>query len=264
MVKIDKIIKKIKKVIGDFRPEIGLILGSGLSDACPDIKIYKEITYADVGLPVSIVKGHIDSFIFGEYKGIKIIKLSRFHYYESGDMDKVSLPFAILKALEVKDLILATATGGVSKDVNVGDIVLIKDHVNLAPNPLIGKRDQYFLSMFDAYDSVYRNVVKEISLEEKIDLKEGIHIQVTGPSYETPAEIERLEKFGDTVSMSLAVDVVLSRFYDIKVLCFGVVCNKAGTKGTHEGVLSKSKTASKNLKILITKFIDNKFNIRKV
>lgn len=262
MVKIDKIVKKIKKIIGEFKPQIAIILGSGLSDACPDMKIYKEILYSEIGLPKSIVKGHIDSFIFGEYKGINIVKLSRFHYYESGAMNKVSLPFDILNALEIKDLILATATGGIS-DVKVGDIVLIKDHINFAPNPLIGRKDQYFVDMFNAYDKVYRNVVKEISIEKNVDLKEGIHIQVTGPSYETLAEVAMFKELGaDTVSMSLATDVILSRFYNIRVLCFAVVCNKAGTKVKHEDILSKSKQASKNLKILISKFIDNKFNLR--
>jgi purine-nucleoside phosphorylase len=157
-INIDKVVLKINRLSGNFKPDIAMILGSGLSDACPDIKVIKEINYKEVGLPESIVKGHNDKFIFGEYKGLKIVKLSRFHYYESGDLKTISLPFEILKKLGVRSLISATATGGINKSLKAGDIVLVKDHINLAPNPLIARRDQFFLDMSDAYDKVYRNI----------------------------------------------------------------------------------------------------------
>lgn len=258
MEKVEKILKKIKNEIGDFSPEIGLISGSGLSASCPDMKIFKIVPYEKVGLQKSIVKGHEDSFIFGEHNGVKMVKFSRFHYYENGDLQKISLPFEIVSKLGVKDIIITTATGGVDKNINAGEIVLIKDHINFAPNPLIAHKDQYFVGLNNAYDRNYRNIVKEISIEEKIDLKEGIHAQLTGPSYETEAEIAMLNSFGvATVSMSTAQDVILSRFYNMNVLCFAVVSNKAGEITSHEEVLIRAKTAASSLKILISKFIEN-------
>lgn len=263
MKKIEDVLKKIKKEIGDFSPEIGLIAGSGLSGACPDMRIFKVVSYEKVGLQRSIVKGHEDSLIFGEYNGVRIVKFSRFHYYENGDLGKINIPFEIVSKLGVKDIILTTATGGVDKTLNPGEIVLIKDHINFAPNPLIGIKNQYFLNLNGAYDKGYRNIVKEISIEENIDLKEGIHAQLTGPTYETEAEIMMLNTFNvATVSMSTAQDVILSRFYNMNVLCFAVISNKAGEMTSHEEVLMCAKSASKSLKILISKFIDNKINSR--
>lgn len=263
MSKINNMYKKIKKQIGEFKPEIALILGSGLSDACPDMKIFKEIDYETVGLPKSTVKGHIDKFIFGEFKNIKIVKLSRFHYYESGDLNKLSLPFEIISKLGVQDIILATAAGGISKTKD-GDIILIKDHINFAPNPLIGRKDQYFFDLIEAYDKIYRNIIKEISIEEKIDIIEGVHAQMLGPSYETPAEINMLKILGaDSVSMSLAQDVILSRFFKLNILAFAIISNGAGKSVTHEDVLKNSKKSSIKLKILISKFIENQSNNKK-
>jgi purine-nucleoside phosphorylase len=118
--------------------------------------------------------------------------------------------------------------------------------------------------MYDAYNSVYRNIVKEISIEEKIDIIEGIHAQMTGPSYETKAEIEMLKKLNvDTVSMSLAQDVILCRFFGINVLCFAIKSNDAGLKISHDEVCEEAKAVSSKLKILINKFLDNQSNNKK-
>jgi purine-nucleoside phosphorylase len=261
---VDKVIKKIKKEIGDFRPEIALFLGSGLSDACPDMKIYKEIDYNKLGIKKLNVKGHVNKFIFGEYKGIKIVKLSRFHFYESGDTKKVSFPYEIISKLGVKDVIITGATGGVSDRLKVGDIVLIKDHISFAPNPLIGRKDQYFVDMDDAYNSVYRNIVKEIAMEEKIDIVEGIQAQNTGPTYETKTETDMLRLLNvDVVSMSLAQDVILCRFFGINVLSFAIVANIAGRKTSHDEVLIMSQAVAPKLKIILSKFLDNQLNNKK-
>lgn len=255
------IVKRLKKEISKETPIVALILGSGLSDSCPDLEIIKEISYEKLGMPKSIVKGHAGKFVLGKYKGEVVIVLNRYHYYESGNLKKVSLPFEILNELGVKDIILVTATGGVSKKAKRGDIFLVENHVNFAPNPLIGRKDQYFVSLDDAYDKVYRNIIKEISIEENIDIKEGVHAQLTGPSYETTGEVKMLEKMGvDTVSMSTAQDVILSAFFQMRILCFAVVSNAAGEKVTHDMVLENSQKVSKKLKVLITKFLDNKLN----
>lgn len=256
-----EILKRLKKGLNNKTPTLALILGSGLSEAIPDIKVIKSFSYEELGMPSSIVKGHAGKFVIGEYKGEIIVILNRYHYYESGDLKKVALPFEILNNLGVKDIILLTATGGVSKNAKKGDIFLIKDHINFAPNPLIGRKDQYFVGLNDAYDKVYRNIIKEISIEENIDIKEGIHAQLTGPSYETGGELRMLETMGaDTVSMSTAQDVILSNFFQMRALCFAIISNVPGEKVTHEEVLRNAEEVSKKLKILITKFIDNMIN----
>lgn len=253
-----KIVRKLKKEIAGKIPAFALILGSGLSESCPDMEIIKEIPYKKLGMPTSIVKGHSGKFILGKYKGEIVIQLSRYHYYESGDLKKISLPFEVLNALGVKNIILATATGGVSKRALRGDIFLVKEHINFAPNPLIGRKDQFFLPLNNAYDSVYRNIIKEISIEEGIDIKEGVHAQLTGPSYESMGEVAMLQTIGaDTVSMSTAQDVILSAFFGMRILCFAVVSNTAGEKITHEDVLKNSQNVSEKLKVLLTKFLDN-------
>jgi purine-nucleoside phosphorylase len=254
-------IDKVRNLIGNFRPSIALIFGSGLKDACPDMKKVAEISYEEIGFPKSTVKGHGGKLIFGEYKGVKIVVAGRLHYYESGDLSKVALPFELLSRLGVKDVILTSSSGGVSDKVKAGDLMIIKDHVNFAPNPLIGRPDQKFISLFNLYDEEYRKTIKKISTDLNIEILEGIHAQVTGPSYETVKERELLNFLGiDTVSMSMAYDAILCRFFDMKVLAFTAICNMSGGCCTHEEVLQKSKNMVGNLKILISKFIEIKFN----
>ena len=271
-MKVDKalaesLIEQIKGKITEL-PEIAVILGSGLAQIADDMIDKVEIPYKILkGMPLPHVRGHKDQFIVGKIGDKTVIAMQgRFHPYEGWTAKECVLPIYIFKLLGVKHLIVTNSAGAVNKTYDVGDIMLIKDHINLtAMNPLIGGAiidyGVEFIDLKGAYDKIGREKVKEIAKKHHIDLKEGVYTQMLGPSYETPAEVKFLRTIGtDAVAMSTVLEVIAGRQCGMKVLGFSCISNKAveddeSAELSHEEVLASALLASKKLSILIMEYI---------
>ena len=230
--------------ITDFEPEIVLVLGSGLGDFAEKIEVEKEISYREiVGFPVSTVAGHDGKLVFGTYAGKKLaVMKGRVHYYEGYSMYDVTLPIRVLGLLGAKTAILTNAVGSLNPDFKKGEFVVIEDHISsFVPSPLIGenieKLGTRFTDMTSVYDEDLRKLVLSIGKEKKIPVHSGIFLQVTGPQFETPAEIRMYRSFGaDTIAMSTAVEAIAARHMGMKVCGISCVTNMAA--GMEEGELS--------------------------
>ena len=255
-MKIERMFKKLKGQSA----EIAIFGGSGLEDL---IKLENpvKITYKSVGFKFAEVAGHSRHFEFGTFKGKKIVLVSRFHFYESGSAENMWILYTLLHKLGVKSVIATTATGGINPEFKAGDIMLIKDHINLSgANPLIGHLPIEFVDMTNAYDKDLRDEVKKIAKSLKIKLQEGVHVQALGPTYETPAEVIFYRNIGgDSVSMSSAHGNICAKFYKMRFVAFASISNEAATYDspeiTHEEVLRISRQASQKLGKIIEKLI---------
>ncbi len=257
---VDYAVKVLKNKYNIDNVDLAIVCGSGLGDALPDLNNEIVVSYDELGLPKSKVKGHSGNFVFGEYNKIKVVLVSRIHYYESGKVENVRLPYEIISKLGVKRVILLTSSGGLNKTYNVGDLILIKDHINFAGvNPLIGVEDMRFTNMGDCYNLDWRNEAKNVALKEGVELKEGVFVQMSGPSYETLAEVEMLRMIGaDVVSMSTAFDCIIANYLGMKVIGFSVVVNvfSGGDDNlNHQEVLDNAKKSSISLKKILTNIV---------
>ncbi|WP_102400842.1 purine-nucleoside phosphorylase [Haloimpatiens massiliensis] len=232
--KLMESVEYVKSKIND-EPEIGIILGSGLGDIAEEVEDKITIKYSEVpNMPASTVKGHAGQFVFGSLNGKKVIMMQgRFHYYEGNPMSLLSLPVYIMKYLGVKNLIVTNAAGGVNTSFNPGDLMIITDHINFAGNnPLIGKNQEdigpRFPDMSEAYNKGLRNLAKETAENLNIDVKEGVYVMMTGPTYETPAEIRMTRLLGgDAVGMSTVPEVIAANHCGMKVLGISCITNMA-------------------------------------
>ncbi|MBQ5983864.1 MAG: purine-nucleoside phosphorylase [Bacteroidales bacterium] len=224
----------VRSKLGEERPEIGIVLGSGLGRLADQITGQTVIPYQDIpGFPVSTAIGHKGNLIFGTLAGKKVIAMQgRFHYYEGYSMDLVTLPIRVMQVLGIRYLFVSNAAGGVNYDLNIGDIMIIKDHINRLPNPLIGSNLEEFGPRFPdmtrPYDPKLIALAKETAAEMGIEVKEGVYLGGTGPSYETPAEYKffRLSG-GDAVGMSTIPEVIIARHAGIPVFGMSVITNEA-------------------------------------
>jgi len=234
MKKINEAKAYIEGKIG-FVPEIALILGSGLGVLADEIENKITIPYQEIPhFPVSTVEGHAGQLVCGDLEGKKVIAMQgRFHYYEGYDIGQVVFPVRVIRALGTMSLIVTNACGSVNTSFKPGDLMLIRDHINLSnPNPLIGPNlaelGVRFPDMSEAYSSEYRNIAKEVAKQNGIDLKEGVYFWYSGPSYETPAEIKMIRFLGaDTVGMSTVPEVIAARHAGMKVLGISCITNMA-------------------------------------
>ena len=255
-MKIEKMFKKLKGHTAD----IAIFGGSGLENL---IKLENsvKITYKQVGFKFAEVAGHSRCFEFGTFNGKKIVLVSRFHLYENGSPENMWILYELLNKLGVKTVIATTATGGVNPEFKSGDIMLIKDHINLSgTNPLIGHLPIEFVDMTNAYDKDLRDLAKKIAKSLKIKLQEGVHIQTMGPTYETPAEVVFYQSIGgDSVSMSSAFGNICAKFHKMRFVAFASITNEAVTYDspeiTHEEVLRISELACSRLNKIIEKLI---------
>ncbi|WP_432401465.1 purine-nucleoside phosphorylase [Wukongibacter sp. M2B1] len=211
-------------------PEIGLILGSGLGAIGDQIEDPQYFPYNEIpNFPVSTVEGHAGKLVVGILEGKRVVAMQgRFHYYEGYNMQEVTFPVRVMKLLGVKTLIVTNAAGAVNTSYKPGDLMLINDHLNLAfDNPLIGKNlndfGTRFPDMSNAYDFNLRHRVKKIASSLNIELREGVYACMTGPTYETPAEIRMVRTIGaDAVGMSTVPEVIVAVHSGLKVI--GVSC----------------------------------------
>jgi purine-nucleoside phosphorylase len=217
------------------RPEIGLILGSGLGILADEIEDPIKIPYGEIPeFPVSTVEGHAGQLVLGELSGKKVVAMQgRFHFYEGYSMDKVTFPVRVMKLLGVEKLIVTNAAGGINESFQAGDLMLITDHINnMGTNPLIGSNDNRFGPRFpdmsEAYSRKLRLAAQEVAKRQKIDLKEGVYVGNTGPTYETPAEVKLARVLGgDAVGMSTVPEVIVARHSGMQVLGISCITNMA-------------------------------------
>ncbi len=217
-----------------FVPDIALILGSGLGDYADTIKQEAVLEYKDIeGFPVSTVAGHKGRFVFGYVGDVKVVVMQgRVHYYEGYSMEDVVLPVRLMKLMGAKVLFLTNASGGVNFDYSAGDFMLISDQICMAPSPLIGENlDELgprFPDMSNIYDRELRKTVRDTAASLGIKLQEGVYIQLTGPNYESPAEIRMVRTLGaDAVGMSTACEAIAANHCGLKTVGISCVSNLA-------------------------------------
>jgi purine-nucleoside phosphorylase len=225
------------------QPEIGIVLGTGLGGLTTEIDIKYSIDYADIpNFAISTVESHSGKLLFGELGGKQVVAMQgRFHYYEGYSMQEVTFPIRVMKMLGIKKLFLSNASGGVNPAFDVGEIMIINDHIDLFPShPLIGPNvdelGNRFPDMSQAYDKNMVQIALDIAAEKNIKVSQGIYAGLTGPTLETPAEYKYIRIIGaDAVGMSTIPEVIVARHMDIP--CFAIsIITDLGVEGKIEEV----------------------------
>ncbi len=250
----------------NFSPEVGIILGTGLGGLVSEIEIEHSLPYNEIpNFPVSTVEGHSGRLIFGTLGGKNVIAMQgRFHFYEGYSIEKVTFPVRVMKFLGIKNLIVSNASGGVNPDYEVGDLMILEDHICLIPNPLIGPNlDELgprFPDMSETYNKEMIRMAEQISSENNIPVQKGVYIALTGPTLETPAEYKYMRIIGgDTVGMSTAPEVIVAHHMNIPCFAMSVITD-LGVPGkiqkvTHEEIQKVSEVAEPKLTLIIKKLI---------
>lgn len=258
--------KSVREKI-DFVPDVAIVLGSGLGDYGKEIKVVAELDYHDIeGFPVSTVLGHAGKFIFGYVGDTKVVCMQgRVHFYEGYPVTDVVLPTRLMKMMGAKILFLTNASGGVNPTFKAGDFMLMTDHIStFAPNPLIGANiDELgtrFPDMTEVYDQDLRDIIIETAKENNIELRQGIYAQLTGPSFESPAEIRMFQNLGiDAVGMSTVVEAIAANHMGMKICCISFISNPAAGMNenplTHEEVQEAANEAAPRFKKLVTEVV---------
>lgn len=251
----------------DFVPEVAIVLGSGLGDYAESIRVESELPYSEIeGFPVSTVPGHAGKFIFGYLEDIPVVCMKgRVHYYEGYPISDVVLPVRLMKLMGAKILFLTNAAGGVNTSFHAGDLMLIKDQISVfAPNPLIGENIEElgvrFPDMSHVYDEELQQVIRRAAKDNGIFLQEGVYMQLTGPSFESPAEIRMLRTLGcDAVGMSTVVEAIAANHMGMKICGISCICNLAAGMTAnplnHEEVQEAADKAAPNFKKLVTESV---------
>jgi purine-nucleoside phosphorylase len=262
-------LKKIKETVEYLetrilnKPEIGIILGTGLGGLVNEMNIHHTIPYEFIpNFPVSTVEGHQGQFLSGTMSGKNIIALQgRFHYYEGYTMQEITFPVSVMKFLGISILILSNASGGVNPDFEIGDLMVIEDHINLMKNnPLIGQNEEEigtrFPDMSNAYDPELIRMVFKIADKHGIKLQRGVYAAVSGPTFETPAEYKYIRIIGaDAVGMSTVPEVISARHMGLRCLAFSVISD-LGVPGKiveithHDVILAASSVEPQMTKII--------------
>jgi len=241
----------------DAPPQIGIVLGSGLGGLVDEIENAVSIRFEDIpNFPVSSVAGHRGEVLLGNLCGVSLFVLAgRVHYYEGYSMQQVVFPMRVMAACDVKTVIVTNSVGAVNASYKPGDIVAIRDHINLmGDNPLKGTND--FVDLTEAYSSELRNLAQKIADRQGITLHSGVYAAYSGPSYETPAEIRAMRTMGaDMVGMSTAPEVIQATSLGMKVLGLSMSTNMAAGMSakplSHQDVIRTSKKASAKFSALI-------------
>ena len=259
----------VKDRIGAKRPVLGIVLGSGLGSLADCIENPVVIPYRELpGFPVSTAVGHKGNFIVGELGGKTVIAMQgRIHYYEGYGMDKVVLPIRVMIGVGIQTLIVSNAAGGTNLAYHVGDLMIIRDHINLLPNPLIGPNFEEFGPRFPDMTRPYdpKLIKLAVQLGEKLGIKlhRGVYLGGTGPSYETPAEYKYFRTIGgDAVGMSTIPEVIVARHAGVPVFGISVITNEAHDDyaddyvNDGEDVVIAANAAAKRMTTLITHMIE--------
>ena len=248
-------------------PQVGIVLGSGLGNFVNEIEVEKEVAYGDIpNFPVSTVEGHNGKLIFGKLSGKTVVAMAgRFHYYEGYGAEDVVFPIRVMKLLGVETLLLSNAAGGVNPSYKVGDIMIIKDHISqFTPNPLIGRNIAEFGPRFPDMSEPYKKHLiekaKAIAIAHNFDVKEGVYLAVTGPTFETRAEYKMIQVLGaDVVGMSTVQESIVANHMGMEVFAASVVTDVGIREEdniiTHEEVLEAAKHAEPKLATIFKELV---------
>lgn len=264
---MNKTVEFLNKATNNFLPEIGIILGSGLGELADE---YCDIAvpYADIpGFIQSAVKGHKGRLVFAEINNKKTVMMQgRNHFYEGYSMKEITYPVKVMKLLGVKTLILTNAAGAVNESFQPSDLMIIKDHINMmGTNPLIGQNDDTLGERFPDMTEIYKkdliNLAETCAQKIGINLKKGVYLAATGPSYETPAEIRAARIIGaDAIGMSTVPEAIVANYCGMNVLGISCISNAAssenGAKLSHEEVIAAANIAKENFKRFIIGIIN--------
>lgn len=264
--KLMRCFESVKKQT-DFKPEIALVLGSGLGDFAEKIKVESIVDYHDIkDFPVSTVSGHAGKFIFGYIDDVPLVCMQgRVHYYEGYPMSDVVLPVRLMKLLGAESLFLTNAAGGVQTGMHAGDLMLITGQIaSFVPSPLIGENIEElgtrFPDMSEIYDKDYMRIAKKCAIELDIDLKQGNYMQFTGPAYESPQEVAMARLLGaDAVGMSTACEAVAAKHMGMKIIGISCISNPAcgitDKPLSHEEVKTAADNAAPKFQALVSDII---------
>ncbi|MBK7456674.1 MAG: purine-nucleoside phosphorylase [Anaerolineales bacterium] len=262
---IDSVVKMIKDQIS-IQPVAGIILGSGLNGLADSVQDAVRISYNDLpNFPVSTVHGHAGRFVIGYLEGKPVLVMQgRIHYYEGYTMGQVTLPVRVMQRLDIPSMIVTNAAGGVHPDFEPGDVMLITDQINLMGmsglNPLMGPNlDEIgtrFPDMSQPYDRSYCELARQVAMDNGLTLREGVYAGLSGPSFESPADLRFLRMAGaDAVGMSTVPEVIVARHGNMRVLGLSGISNKANLDGstvtTHEEVIEAGKVITPKVEMII-------------
>ena len=280
--KVEKAADFLKQKV-NFKPEVLIVLGSGLGSLADMVEDKTEIFYRDIpGFAVSTVEGHVGSLVFGRLEGKNVVMMrGRVHCYEGYKINQVAFPVLVAKALGAKTLIVSNSSGAISQGHYLGELILLKDHINfLGSNPMVGPNSEKLGPRFFDMNSAYTPSLRQLTLKEarqlKINLKEGVYAAMLGPSYETPAERKMLRLMGaDVVGMSTVPEVIAAVYSGMQVLGFSCVTEvpadiprlegeKSASNGitNHEDVLKAAENAQADLGKLIRAVLKNMDRIK--
>ncbi|NDW18423.1 purine-nucleoside phosphorylase [Dysgonomonas sp. 216] len=264
--KVQETAKYIRKKVSDI-PKYAIILGTGLGELVNAITDKREIEYSEIpNFPVSTVEGHSGKLIFGKLGEKSVVAMQgRFHYYEGYNMQEVTFPVRVFQLLGIEYLFVSNAAGGMNSSFEIGDIMLIEDHINLFPeHPLRGKNDDTlgtrFPDMSEAYNKELRCIAAQIAKENNIKLQYGVYVGTQGPTFETPAEYNYFRIIGgDAVGMSTVPEVIVANHAKMKVLAFSIITD-LGVLGkivevTHTEVQEAAKIAQPKMAFLMQEVI---------
>jgi purine-nucleoside phosphorylase len=250
-----------------FQPHIGIVLGTGLGNLANEIKVVKAIPYGEIpNFPVSTVAGHKGQLVFGTLNDVNVVAMQgRFHFYEGYSMQELSFPIRVMKYLGIKTLVLSNASGGVNPTFEVGDIMIITDHINLmGSNPLLGKNDDQigprFPDMSDTYDKELIRKALSIAGKHGISCRQGVYAAVTGPCFETPSEYRYIYRVGaDCVGMSTVPEVIVARHMGLPVFAVSIITD-LGVEGnvvevSHEEVIQAANNAEPRMTKIISELV---------
>jgi purine-nucleoside phosphorylase len=264
--RLNETVRYIKNRVSQ-APRIGIVLGTGLGGLVKEIEILTRIPYEEIpNFPISTVKGHEGRLIFGKLGGKNVVAMQgRFHYYEGYSMSEVTFPIRVMKLLGIELLILSNAAGGVNPEYQIGDLMIIRDHINLmANNPLIGRNHDElgprFLDMSEAYDKKIIREASKLARHLNIKFQVGIYAAVTGPTFETPSEYKYIRHIGaDAVGMSTVPEAIVARHMNLPCLALSVISD-LGVEGkiveiSHEEVIDAASLVEPKMTLLIKELI---------
>lgn len=253
--------------VTDFRPQVGLILGSGLGNYARNMDVVCEIPYNEIpGFPVSTVEGHDGRFLFGHIGGVPaVVMKGRVHFYEGYTMEEVVMPVRLMKILGIETLFLTNAAGGINRSFQAGDFMMLTDHISsFVPSPLVGENVEEFGTRFPdmthIYDEELQQLIRDTAREEQIEVKEGVYLQTSGPNFESPAEIRMFAALGaDAVGMSTACEAMAARHAGIRVCAISCISNMAcgitGAELSHVEVQETADRRAEEFERLVTSVI---------
>lgn len=267
LTKIRESVSFIKKRIGDFTPEVGIILGTGLGGLVKEIDVEFQLMYSNIpNIPISTLEFHSGKLIFGTLAGKKVVAMQgRLHYYEGYDMKEITFPVRVLKALGITTLLVSNASGAINPNYKKGDLMVIEDHINLQPfNPLIGPNYEELGPRFPDMSQPYaKNLIASalnIAQENNIVCHEGVYVAVTGPNLETRAEYRYLRIIGaDAVGMSTVPEVIVANHMGLPVFAISVLtdeCNPDNLQPVSvEEIIKIAMTAEPNMTLVLKELI---------